>query len=292
MVLNRRHFLQSSSVALLPWMLAGRSLLAAEGTEAKKAGMKLGLVTYQWGKDWDVPTLIQNCTAANFSGVELRSSHKHGVELTLNAQQRAEVRKQFADSTVAAVGIGSTCEYHAVDQAVVQKNIEDTKAYIKLSHDIGGTGVKVRPNGLPAGVPVEQTVAQIGRALHEVAAFGMDYGQEIRLEVHGPGTMELPVLHQIIQAADHKNAGVCWNCNKSDMNGAGLAANFKLVQDKIRTVHIHDLTQNNYPWPELFSMLKGIEFSGWTLVEENNIPKDIVAAMKENRIAWEKLVAG
>lgn len=291
MTFSRRQFLQTSSAALLPALLPAHSLLhAAETPPTTK--MKLGLVTYQWGKDWDVPTLIKNCTAANFSGVELRSSHAHGVELSLTPEQRAEVRKQFADSSVAVVGIGSACEYHAVDQAVVKKNIEETKQYVLLSKEIGGSGVKVRPNGLPMEVPVEQTVAQIGRALHEVAEFAQEHGQEIRLEVHGQGTMEIPVLHQIMQAANHKNAVVCWNCNKSDMNGAGLEANFKLVQDKIHTVHIHDLTKNNYPWPELFALLKGISFSGWTLVEESNIPADIVAAMKENRAAWEKLTAG
>lgn len=292
MTISRRSFLHATSLSLVPALWPACEFLRAAETTPTATKMKLGLVTYQWGKDWDVPTLIKNCTAAKFSGVELRSSHAHGVELSLTPQQRAEVRKQFADSSVAVVGIGSACEYHAVDQAVVKKNIEETKQYVLLSKEIGGTGVKVRPNGLPAEVPVEQTVAQIGRALHEVAEFAQEHGQEIRLEVHGRGTMELPILHQIMQAANHKNAVVCWNCNKSDMNGAGLEANFKLVQEKISTVHIHDLTKDNYPWPELFTLLKGISFDGWTLMEESNIPTDIVAAMKENRAAWEKLTAG
>jgi len=294
MTVPRRHFLQAAaSLAVLPCLWPAHSVLQADENQAASGTqMKLGLVTYEWGKNWDVPTLIKNCTAANFSGVELRTTHKHGVEIKLDAAQREQVRKQFADSAVAVVGLGSTCEYHAVDQAVVRKNIEETKDFVRLSHDIGGTGVKVRPNGLPAQVPVEQTVTQIGAALHEVAEFAKDFGQEIRVEVHGAGTSEVPVLHQIMQAANHKNAVVCWNCNKSDMNGAGLAANFKLLQDKIRTVHIHDLTKNNYPWEELFTLLKGISFNGWTLMEESHVPDDIVAAMKENRAVWEKLTAG
>jgi hypothetical protein len=39
---------------------------------AKEKGMKMGLVTYLWGKDWDCPTIIKNCTAASIFGVELR----------------------------------------------------------------------------------------------------------------------------------------------------------------------------------------------------------------------------
>ena len=37
--------------------------------------------------------------------------------------------------------------------------------FVQLVADIGGKGVKVRPNGLPAEVPVPRTLAQIGGAL-------------------------------------------------------------------------------------------------------------------------------
>ena len=41
--------------------------------------MQLGLVTYQWGADWDLPTLLANCKKANVLGVELRTTHAHKV---------------------------------------------------------------------------------------------------------------------------------------------------------------------------------------------------------------------
>ena len=51
--------------------------------------MKLGLVTYMWGADWDLPTLLKNCAATGFEAVELRSTHKHGVEPMISPAQRA-----------------------------------------------------------------------------------------------------------------------------------------------------------------------------------------------------------
>lgn len=54
--------------------------------------MNLGLVTYQWGKDWDLPTLLANCEEAGLLGVELRTEHAHGVETSLSAQERKEVK--------------------------------------------------------------------------------------------------------------------------------------------------------------------------------------------------------
>ena len=250
--------------------------------------MQLGLVTYMWGAEWDLPTLLKNLKETGFAGVELRTQHKHGVELSLNEQQRKDVIKQFDDADIELVGYGSTCEYHSPDSAVVQKNIDETKAWIKLAHDTGATGVKVRPNGLPKGVPVEKTLTQIGKAMNECAKFGADYGIDIRLEVHGAGTNLLPNVKTIMDVADHPGAKVCWNCNAEDLQGAGLEHNFKLVQNRIGTVHIHELT-SNYPWKELFALLKAAKFDSWTLLEEGNPTSDPIRVMKYYRMLWERM---
>ena len=99
---------------------------------------------------------------------------------------------------------------------------------------------------------------QIGKALNEVAVFGEGYGVQIRLEIHGTGTQELPNIKTIMDVADHSNATVCWNCNPTDLNGNGLESNFNLVKNRLGTIHIHDLI-SNYPWPQLFDLLKKAE---------------------------------
>ena len=182
----RRDLLRASLPLGVAAVVAGplvQSLSAAAGKPGLK--MAFGMVTYQWGKDWDLPTLLANCARAGILGVELRTGHAHKVERDLSPAQRAEVKKRFADSPVALVGLGTAEEYHHPDPAALAKAIEATKEFIQLSHDVGGSGVKVRPNDLPKNVPQEKTIEQIGKALDVVAAFGADYGQQIRLEVHG-----------------------------------------------------------------------------------------------------------
>jgi len=250
--------------------------------------MQLGLVTYQWGADWDLPTLLKNCQATGFAGVELRTTHKHGVEPSLDEAARKEVANRFADSGIELVGLGTTCEYHSPDPAELRRNIEETKSFIRLCHDVGGSGVKVRPNGLPAGVPVDKTLAQIGHALDEVASYGEGYGVEIRLEIHGRGTSEIPNIRKIMDVSKHPGSKLCWNCNSADLDGPGLAANFRSVQDRIGTVHIHDLI-SSYPWPELFALLKAANFNGWTLLEEGSQTSDPIRVMQYYRLLWEKL---
>jgi len=232
--------------------------------------MKLGLVTYNLAKDWDVPTIIDRCERTGFEGVELRASHAHGVEAALSAAERAEVRARFAGSGVALAGLGSAFEYDAVDPDEVRRNVEGTKAYVRLAADVGAPGVKVRPNRLheDEGVPKEETLGQIGLALRECGAFAADYGVEIRLEVHGHETCYPAHIHTVMEAADHDNVFVCWNCNPQDMDEDGsIAASYDLLRAKVRLCHIRDLEDDQYPWRDLFARLTADGYEGFTLAE-------------------------
>jgi sugar phosphate isomerase/epimerase len=269
----------------------GENPCQAQSEQRLPSKIRFGLVTYQWGADWDLPTLLTNCEKAGALGVELRTTHKHGVEPSLNASQRREVKARFADCPVTLVGLGSAEEFHSPDPSKLAAAIEATKAFIRLSHDVGGSGVKVRPNDLPDGVPHEKTIEQIGRALNELGAYGGDYGQQIRLEVHGRNTSPLPVIAAIMGVADHPNVAVCWNSNAEDLRGEGLAHNFKLVEKRLgATTHVHDLAGDSYPYVEFFALLKAANYEGWLLEEASTSPRDRVAALAKEREAFDALV--
>lgn len=255
--------------------------------------MSFGLVTYQWGKDMDLPALIDTCEKSGLTGVELRTEHRHAVEPSLSKAERIDVRKRFEASSVELIGYGSNAQFHEADPGKVKANVELTKQYIQLMHDCGGSGVKVKPNGFVKDVPHEKTIEQIGKALNEVAEYGEKYGQQIRVEVHGAETQELPVIKAIFDVATHPNVGVCWNSNAEDLKGEGLEHNFNLVKDRFgATVHVRELTINDYPYDELFRLFKEIQYAGWILLEARTEPKDKIAALIEQRQAFEKLTAG
>ncbi|HXT39057.1 MAG TPA: sugar phosphate isomerase/epimerase family protein [Candidatus Angelobacter sp.] len=292
---NRREFLRSAGLGIGALGLVAQTAVAAEKPSpsfARTSKIRLGLVTYNLAKDWDVPTIIKNCEAAKFEGVELRTTHAHGVEVTLSKTEREAVKKQFRDSNVALMGLGSTFDYHTPDQAKLRKDIEATKEYIVLAHDVGAPGVKVRPNGLPKEVPKEKTLEQIGRALRELGEFGDGYGVQIRLEVHGPETSLLPNMKAIMDAADHRNVGVCWNSNQTDLAGEGFDHNFNLVKDKIFTVHMRDLYLDEYPFRKLLTRLNGIGFTGFCLAEipESNDPVRVMKYFRGLFLAYQDLL--
>ena len=275
---RRREFLKLSGGAL--GLLAGfagragctareRSVAHAQSSPEKERHMRIGLVTYNLAKDWDLETVIRNCEEAQFEGVELRTTHAHGVEVALTAQQRADVKQRFEDSAVTLCQLGSAFEFHSTNPDVLRRNIEGTKEYVKLAHDVGAEGVKVRPNGLQTkrGVPVEKTLKQIGRSLRECGEFAKNYGVQIRVEVHGAGTSRLDYIQTIMDIADQDNVYVNWNSNQTDLQYGTLEENFKRVQDKIAHVHMRDLYIEDYPWRELFARLRSIGYKGFCCAE-------------------------
>jgi sugar phosphate isomerase/epimerase len=288
---TRRVFLERSLCAGAAAMSASRFRTAfAEDAGKPGSRMRFGLVTYLWGKDWELPTLIANCEQSGVLGVELRTTHKHGVERALNAEQRAEVRRRFADSPVTNVGIGSAECFDHVSPEALAKAIDATKDFVKLSQDVGGSGVKVRPNSFHKEVPREQTIEQIGKSLNLVGAFGADHGQQIRLEVHGDCSPP-PIMKQIIDIADHPNVGICWNSNGADLQGDGLEHNLNLLKARFgATCHVRPLSTPGYPWDQLVKLLVQRDYGGWVLLEAGGAPQDPIAALTEQRKLFEDLV--
>lgn len=229
--------------------------------------MHLGAVTYNILKDWDLETVIKNLEAAGFEGVELRTTHKHGVEPTLGAAERERVRTRFTSSKVRLVSFGSTCEFHSPDEAVRRKNVEEGKRWIDLAHDTGALGVKVRPNNLPEGVPHDVTIGRIAEALRELGQYGAGRGVEIWMEVHGRLTQNPPVSAAIMKAARHDFVGVTWNSNPTDLVNGTIKPSFELLRPWIKSVHINELADTRYPWRELFQLLRGMKYERYTLCE-------------------------
>lgn len=286
--LSRRELLKLSAGVAAVSALPALSLSAQE---PKGENIAFGLVTYQWGKDWDLPTLLANLQKTKVQGVELRTTHAHGVESKLSDKEREEVRKQFADTGITLVGIGSDERFDSPDPEKLKKAIEATQDFIRLSHDVGGSGVKVKPDTFHKDVPHEKTIEQIGKALNELGEYAAGFGQQVRLEVHGQCS-ELPTIAAIMKVATDPNVAVCWNSNVTDLKGDGLEANFKLVRDRFgATVHVRELNDKVYPFEKLMKLLVDTDYAGWVLLEASSSPPDRIAALIEQKALFDKFIA-
>lgn len=229
--------------------------------------MKLGLITYNVARDWNLAAILENVQKAGWEGVELRTQHAHGVELALDRAGRAEVRRRFSDAGISLWALGTTCEYHAADSATLRANIEETKRWCALAEEVGARGVKVRPNGIPPGDSLSATLERIGRALKECGDAAASHGVEIFLEVHGAVTQEPPHIRTILDHCSHSSVGACWNCNTADLAGGDINGYFALLAPDIRSCHINNLWSDSYPYRELFRLLQASGYDRFTLCE-------------------------
>jgi hypothetical protein len=295
--LSRRDFL-SRGLCITTGTVAAAALTSCDSmktakTEKRAARTRFGFTTYQWGKDWDVPTLIDNCTKAGAFGVELRTSqnYAHGIELDLNEQRRSEVKKRFEGSPVCLVGIASGEKFDSPDKVELDSAIENTKAYVKLSRDVGGSGVRVFPNSFHDDVQREKTIEQIAKALNVVGAFAADYGQQIRLEAHGSAG-ELPTIRAIMDQVVQPSVRIKLNSDVRDTKGEGFEYQFNLVKDFLgETLHLHNLKDTEFPYQLQMDLLVRAGWSGWQLMEAENKVQDRVQALIEQHRIWDQMLA-
>ncbi len=292
--MDRRTLLGMSAAASAA--LVGRTSIAKaappeRSDRASARKMRLGMVTYFVAHDWSLETILEKYPEIGLAAVEFRSTHAHGVEPDISKEKRREIRKRFEDAGVVIWGPGSACEFHSPDPAVVRRNIEETKRFIELAHDLGGKGVKVRPNRFPKDVSKEKTLQQIGESLRACGEAAEGSGVTVCCEMHGGGTSEPKHMHTMMTIADHPDVAVTWNCNKNvDGEGKTFDANFNMMRPYIRHVHVNELV-NGYPYEHFFQRLNATGYDGFVMVEARPLKEgsleDNVRFMKFYKALWE-----
>ncbi|MEC8321046.1 MAG: DUF6807 family protein [Planctomycetota bacterium] len=285
---DRRTFLASNLVALAAGPSAFAAAWRARAATCRLASPRFGLVTYLWGRDLDLPELLAVCGRSGLDGVELRTTHAHGVEPTLDARGRADVRARFESSPVAFVGIGSDERFDSPDAARLRAAKKATIDFLRLSADLGGGGVKVKPDSFHRGIERAVTIEQIGRSLGELGPVAADLGQEIRLEVHG-GCADPRVVRDIVRIADHPAVRVCWNSNPQDLRGLGFQRNYELLRPSFGdTLHVRESDRFDYPTADLLELLGRDGYDGYVLLEAHTTPPvHRVPALRNERAVFD-----
>jgi hypothetical protein len=292
--MNRRCFLGVSVAASATALVSGPSAWAASVRSfARVAGVsapRFGLVTYLWGRDLTLPDLLAACAAGGLDGVELRTTHAHGVEPSLDAAGRAEVRARFADSPVSLVGLGSDERFDSPDPARLAAAKAATIAFLRLSADVGGSGVKVKPDSFHDGVERSTTIAQIAASLAELGPIAADLGQELRLEVHGQ-CADPTIIRDIVRAADHPAVRVCWNSNRQDLRGLGFERHYDLLRPFFGgTMHVRELEADDYPFADLLERVDRDGYDGTVLLEAHTPPPGArVEAFRGQRAIFDRM---
>ena len=229
--------------------------------------MKLSLLTYLLGKDMTLDELLDIVRKTGIEGIELRAEadHKHGVELNLDATQRADVKKRFEDAYVPFACLATGCKFEDLDEAKRQEEIDRAKRYCDLAADCGAPRIRVFGNAFPEGADKQQVIQNVGAALREIAEHAAPRGIDVCLEMHGDFYWWEYAL-QAVELADHPRVGIVHNCDEREMTFGPISTFYEPVKTYIRHVHMHDL-ESGYPYKSLFAMLKRDGYAGFMSLE-------------------------
>ena len=92
-----------------------------------------------------------------------------------------------------------------------------------------------------------------------------------------------------MRATNHKNVGLCWNSNPTDIVDGSVKPSFDLLRPWVRSCHITELV-GGYPYKELFRLMKASGYDRWTLCEAAE-SKEPERFLRYYRALWRELMA-
>ncbi len=230
--------------------------------------MKLALLTFQLGKDLALDDLLGICSKYGYKGIECRAQlgHAHGVELETSTEERATIRRKFEDSSVALAGISTSCRFESLEVAERQVNVDLAKAFIDLAVEVGAPRIRVFGNAFPAGADRNEVVENVGECLRQIGEHAEGTGVQCNLEMHGDFYYWKHTL-RAVELADHDSIGIVYNCDPRETRWGTLSSFLEPVAPYLRHVHMHNLEDSNYPYPEFFRVMKNLGYGEYCSIE-------------------------
>ncbi len=233
------------------------------------ADMKLSLDTYVICKEMSLEHILELLAANGYQGVEFRCEHEqqHGVELEASADERKALRAQVEDAGIAVSCLSTSRRYEWPEPERRQEEIDLSKRYVELGHDMGCGRIRVFGNNFPKGVEKQEVIQYVGESLRQIGEFAEGSGVDVLLEMHGHFYYWEYTL-QAVEIADHPNVAINYNSDKRDLVDGSVAETYGHVKDRIRHVHMHDLASPEFPYVELFQLLKDNGYQGFLSLEQ------------------------
>ncbi len=230
--------------------------------------MKLSLDTITIGANLRLRELLKLLPAAGFAAVEFRceDDEKHGVEPEITPEERQRVRTLLESAGLEVSCLSTSQEFHFANPSKRRAAIARTKEFIDLAADLGCGRVRTFANQFPPGVPQEQVIQYVAESLRECAQYAEGKGVDVLLEMHGAFYYWEYCL-AAVQAADHPNVAINYNCDRRDLVDGSVAFTFNKVKDYVRHVHMHTLDSKVFPYKELYGILKGMNYMNFLSLE-------------------------
>lgn len=277
------------AVGLLMWSVSvPASTLLGQALKPQGEYMTFGFSTSEWGSGWDLLQLLENLETAGVKQVELGGGHAHGIAPVLGPDERTGLRGQLEEAGVSVVGMRVDVAFDTVDKAVLATAIDQVKQHVRLGHDVGGSGVRVRLGDLKGDEAlIEQTV----KVLRELGDFAVGFGQEIRVEAQA-GSGDVADLVAVLKAVDHAQVRAAFGVGHAALTARGVEEEFKQVQDYLGSVVLVDVQEEGdlEAFDTLAKLLVEVDYEGRVLLTTKAEVGDAVSATGRQKVLWEQRV--
>ncbi|MCQ4082843.1 sugar phosphate isomerase/epimerase [Streptomyces sp. RB6PN25] len=217
-----------------------------------------------------VAQVIRLAAESGFHGVELRA---HGTEEPVHAgltrAERSDVATRFADGGVEILAVASYAKAAAAgaDDPV----LDDIRAHVTLTADLGASFVRVFPGGGELPVGEADTIA--ARRLAAVAPYAADKGVRVLLETHDSHRCAADAA-RVLGLVGHHSVGALWDVMHTWLGGEQPSASYPALAPYLGYVQVKDIASREdttplplgegvLPLSECVEVLSREEWDGW-----------------------------
>ncbi len=220
--------------------------------------MKYSFMTFSC-PEWELGTIIREATRLGYHGLEPRAEaeHKHGIELSLSAAQRAQVRRKFEDAGFAVGCVATSVRFSMADPAERAKMGERAKAYIDLAADLGCQRIRVFGGAIPDGVEKATCKAYVAESLAKIGPYAAERGVWICLETHDHFSRAAEVADTLVQA-DAPGLAANWDWQHPFTQGETVEESYDYLEHYVQHTHVHDVVRKPEGGTQIVHMGEGV----------------------------------
>ncbi len=259
--------------------------------------MKYAFMTFSTPEQ-TLDEMLATAKRYGYDGVELRidNGHKHGVELSSTAEQRATAKQKALDDGIAICCIATGCKF--ADPAEALHSVEQARVAIELAADVGADVIRVFGGKIPQGQSRQHAMDLIVASLLAISSNAEARGVNVAIETHDDWCDPQHVA-TILQRVNHPDIGAIWDLQHTTrVAKSSVDEAFVALRPHIKHVHFHDGTmdadklvflpvgQGAYDHKRVLHLLRSIDYQGYLSGEWINwepadvhLPREL-AAMK------------
>ena len=250
-----------------------------------KMEMKLSFSTLGC-PDWNLARIAERAKHYGYDGVELRIGGDKHIDPAMTADERAGVRRLFADAGSAIASVSGYTRFAGQDEAALDGQRDSLIRNIELARDLGAPYVRTFL-GEDGGGRLSPYGASM---LREACAWGKEQGVMVLLETHdalGTGKQARALLDTVGSAG----LGILWDIHRTVMAGETPGETYAALGAAIRHAHLKDADREHktclpgdgtLPMAEVARVLDGHGYGGylsfeWEKMWEPELPEPEVA---------------